>query len=214
MEKVKFSYATSEDANYIFRLFYQAFKNKFHTLLPENPEKGFYLYYVYFLKGLKKKKDKIILLKTINDRIIGFLALEGLGVPFISGNPSLTDIAKEIRLVGIKNFFRLFVGMLLIEGYPPSTNFLYINTIIIDSNYQGRGYGRKLIRLTEIIAKKRNFKGICLYVDSENKQALKFYEKLHFYEDSGFGGDFVENLIGVKYYSYQVKVLSELNKEI
>ena len=199
------SYAKPDDAKYILKLFYQAFTKKFQTMLPDNPEKGFYLYYQYFFKGLKKKKDKIIVLRNTEGIIIGFLALEGLGVPFFSGNPSLSSIGKSILLVGFKQFLRLFVGMLLIEGYPPSREFLYINTIIIDKQFQGHGYGKKLISLAEKIAIQKGLKGICLYVDIDNTQALAFYEKLHFVEDSGFGGDFVNNIIGVSYYSYQYR---------
>lgn len=210
MNQFKLAYAKPEDAKFIFSLFYQAFINKFQSMLPETPEKGYHLYYEYFHKGLKKKRDKIILIKEINqNNIIGFLALEGLGVPFISGNPSLTSIGKSINFIGFKKFIRLFIGMFLIEGYPPSTDLLYINTIIIDKKFQRQGLGKKLIGLAEKIAEKKNFRGICLYVDSENEQALKFYEKLHFKEDSGFGGKFVKNLIGVSYYSYQYKLLGE-----
>ena len=209
MNQYKLSYAKPEEAKYIFNLFYQAFINKFKTMLPETPENGFYLYYEYFHKGLKRKKDKIILLKNSDEKIIGFLALEGLGVPFISGNPSLTSIALSIKVIGLKKFLRLFVGMFLIEGYPPSTGLLYINTIIIDKKFQRQGLGEKLIRLAEKIAQIRNFEGICLYVDADNTQAINFYEKLHFKQDSGFGGNFVKNLIGVRYYSYQYKLLGK-----
>ena len=120
MVAVDLSYAKPDEAKYILKLFYQAFIKKFQTMLPDNPEKGFYLYYQYFFKVLKKKRDKIIILKNSEGRIIGFLALEGLGVPFFSGNPSISSIGKSILLVGFKQFLRLFLGMLLIEGYPRS----------------------------------------------------------------------------------------------
>ncbi len=207
MNSFLFSYAKTKDAKKIYSLFYHAFISKFQTMLPENPERAFLLYYEYFNRGLDKKKDKIILIKTKNDKVIGFLALEGLGIPFISGNPSLTDIGKTIRWLGFKKFSRLFIGMLLIEGYPPSTDYLYINTVIIDKKYQRIGLGKKLIHVAELIAEKRMFKGICLYVDIDNEQALEFYEKLGFKKDSGFGGDFVKKIIGVRYYSYQYKDL-------
>ena len=209
MDEYKLSYATPEEAKYVFNLFYHAFINKFKTMLPETPENGFYLYYEYFFNGLKRKKDKIILLKNSNSKVLGFLALEGLGVPFFSGNPGLLSIANSLKLIGVRKFIRLFIGMFLIEGYPPSTDLLYVNTVIIDKKFQRQGLGQKLIKIAEKIAEKRNFRGICLYVDADNLQAMKFYEKLHFKEDSGFGGDFVKKLIGVRYYSYQYKLVHE-----
>lgn len=207
MNSYKFSYAIPSDAKKIFSLFYTAFNSKFQAMLPGSPEKGFILYYNYFNKGLQKKKDKIIIMKDENGKILGFLALEGLGVPFFSRNPSLTAVGQTIANIGFRKFLRLFVGMLLIEGYPPSTEYLYINTIIINKNYQKQGLGRKFIHLAELIALKRKFKGICLYVDRDNEQAIKFYNKLEFIEDSGFGGDFVKKIIGVQYYSYRYKDL-------
>jgi len=209
MEQYQITFAKPQDAKKIFFLFYTSFISKFQAMLPENPENGIYLYYSYFYKGLQKKKDKIVLLKDQEGIVRGFLALEGLGAPFVSGNPGLTTVGRTITLLGFKKFLRLFIGMLLIEGYPPSTDLLYINTIIIDSKYQRIGLGRKLIRVAEKIAKKRNFKGICLFVDIDNHQALNFYKKLEFHPDSGFGGDFVKKIIGVKYYSYQYKLLSD-----
>ena len=202
-----FSYAEQGDAKNIFSLFYHAFNSKFQTMLPENPEKAFILYYEYFKKGLQKKKNRIILIRNNRKTIIGFLALEGLGVPFFSGNPSLATVAKTINIVGLRKFFRLFLGMLLIEGYPPSNEFLYINTIIIDEKYRRKGLGKKFISLAEQIAEKRHLKGICLYVDIGNLPAMRFYEKLNFKKESGFGGDFLRKSIGVKYYSYQYKIL-------
>lgn len=207
MKTYQISFAKPQDAKKIFSLFYTSFISKFQSMLPEYPEKGIYLYYSYFYKGLRKKKEKIILLKDSEGNVIGFLALEGLGAPFVSGNPGLTTVGRTISLLGFKKFLRLFAGMLLIEGYPPSTDYLYINTIIIDERYQGKGLGKKLIHVAEQIAEKRHFKGICLYVDIDNTQALHFYEKLHFQSDSGFGGDLVNKIIGVKYYSYQYKEL-------
>ena len=209
MISYSFSYANQQDAKIIFSLFYSAFKGKFQSMLPESPQKAFILYYNYFFKGIQRKKDKIILIKNKTNETLGFLALEGLGVPFFSGNPSLTIIGQTISQIGIKKFLRLFIGMLLIEGYPPSTEYLYINTIIINRKYRSKGLGRKLIRLAEIIAERRNFKGLCLYVDIDNKKAIKFYEKLNFKNDSGFGGDFVNKIIGVKYYLYEYKLLNK-----
>lgn len=209
MNKYKISYAKPEEAKNIFLLFYHAFIKKFQTMLPDRPENGFYLYYEYFYAGLKKKSNKIILLKNSKGKIIGFLALEGLGVPFISGNPGIKAIVKSIKLLGLKKFLRIFVGMFLIEGYPPSTEYLYINTIIINKRYQRLGLGNKMIHVAEKIAEERHMKGICLYVDIDNTQAINFYKKLHFKEDSGFGGGFMRKLIGVRYYSYQYKFLNE-----
>ena len=199
MESLTFSYATPNDTKKIFSLFYTAFNSKFRAMLPKSPEKGFILYYNYFYQGLQKKKNKIIILTNEMDQILGFLFLEGLGVRFFSRNPSLRAVGQTISALGFKKFLRLFVGMLLIEGYPPSTDYLYINTLIINKSFQGKGLGKKFIRLAEKIAEKRNFKGLCLYVDIDNEQALKFYDKLGFQEDSGFGGNFVKNIIGVKY---------------
>ena len=65
-------------------------------MLPESPELAYILYYNYFFNGIQKKRNKIILLKNEKNYLLGFLALEGLGVPFFSGNPSLTSVGKTI----------------------------------------------------------------------------------------------------------------------
>ena len=200
-----FRYAKPNDVKAVIKLFYHAFKPKFLTMLPNEPQEGLLLYFNYFYKGLNKKKDKLIICLDNTETIVGFLLIEGFGIPFFSLNPSPSIVKSYVRKFGIKKFFRLFLGMLLIEGYPPSTNYLYINTIIVKKEYRGQKIGKKFLKIAEYIAITRNMIGICLYVDSRNEIAMNMYKKQNFIIDGGFGGKFLEKNIGVKYYYYQYK---------
>ncbi|MHA1990575.1 MAG: GNAT family N-acetyltransferase [Candidatus Hodarchaeales archaeon] len=198
-------YANSQDAGIITKIVFQAFKSKFKHLIPENPKDAFLFFYSYYYHGLERIKDKIIISYNSKQEIQAILVLDGLGIPIFSLNPPLRILINTYKKLGLKSLFRLIFGILLIEGYPPSNNYLYINTIIVDSSYRGKGIAFNLMILTERIAKKKNMKGVSLYVDIDNSIALRLYKKLGYQISGGFGNKFVKNLIGVKKYLYLVK---------
>lgn len=198
-------YAASQHTNDIVALVYDAFHEKFVHMLPGHPFDALPLYIGYYQYGLVKHHQKVIIVVDQDKQVIGVLVLEGLGVPFFSFNPPRSIITTTIKRLGLKAFLRLVVGMLLIEGYPPSNRYLYINTIIVAKPYRGQGIGKKLLKLAELIALKRKLLGVCLYVDSHNTRAIKLYEHLNFQKEGGFGGKFVEQIIGVKKFLYMQK---------
>ncbi|MFW9930249.1 MAG: GNAT family N-acetyltransferase [Candidatus Thorarchaeota archaeon] len=184
-------YATPEDALLITKTVYYAFNNKFAHLVPDDPSAGFPLFYNYYLNGLRKIKEKIIISLGLENEIYAILVIDGLGIPIFSGNPPLSVIIQLYKDLGFKKLLRLIIGILLIEGYPPSSKYLYINTIIVKSKYRGKQIGSTLMKKAELIAKKRHLKGLCLYVARGNKRALNLYRRLGYNLTGGFGNRFV-----------------------
>lgn len=55
---------------------------------------------------------------------------------------------------------------------------VHLNTLVVDSMYQGTGLGKALMSEIERIARKRHYPAVELWVQTNNLRALKFYEKL------------------------------------
>ena len=69
--------------------------------------------------------------------------------------------------------------------------YLYIQAIGVDPEFQGKGFGTKLMKSTFAIADKKQ---ISIYLETETKQNLLFYKKLNFTvlkEQSLLGTDFI-----------------------
>ncbi len=56
----------------------------------------------------------------------------------------------------------------------------FISVIIVDSKYQGHGYGRKILEEAQRIARENEMNTLRLEVNHDNAAALGFYEKLGF----------------------------------
>ena len=204
---MRLRYASEKDAIIITSILFKNFKKKFFSILPNNPKGAFPIFEAYYFYGMRRIKDNIILTYNSRNEISGILVLEGLGIPIISLNPPLRILINSVKKLGIKSFIRVIFGLMLIEGYPPDKSFLYINTIAVVSKYRRKKIGYKLMKLAEIIAKKRRKKKISLYVDMNNFKAINLYKKLNYQEKGGFGFQIMENIIGVKKYLYLEKNL-------
>ena len=60
-------------------------------------------------------------------------------------------------------------------------NFL-LDNIAVDPDYQGRGFGRKLIAFAEEMAKSARLNLLTLYTNEQMTENIEFYEKLGFVE--------------------------------
>ncbi|WP_164683665.1 GNAT family N-acetyltransferase [Streptococcus hyointestinalis] len=66
-------------------------------------------------------------------------------------------------------------------GYFAEDSELWIDTIVIDRFYQGKGYGRKLLeQLLELLAERYLRKPVYLSVFSDNHSAIYLYQNLGF----------------------------------
>ncbi len=56
----------------------------------------------------------------------------------------------------------------------------FVSMIIVDSEFQGKGYGKKLIEKAVETARSSDMKSVKLEVNKENRYAIEFYDKLGF----------------------------------
>ncbi|MGE7877852.1 GNAT family N-acetyltransferase [Peribacillus muralis] len=59
---------------------------------------------------------------------------------------------------------------------------LYLDTISVDPNYQGKGIGSALIQYVEEYAKQKGYPRVSLVVENENEGASRLYNKLGYKE--------------------------------
>lgn len=82
------------------------------------------------------------------------------------------------------------------------TNFIELQRIYVDSRYHGHGFGGRLEREAEDIARKQGFQHMWLGVWEENHKAIRVYEKLGFSlvgsHAFDLGGDVQNDLIMLK----------------
>ncbi|MEM3676059.1 MAG: ribosomal protein S18-alanine N-acetyltransferase [Thermoplasmataceae archaeon] len=62
-----------------------------------------------------------------------------------------------------------------VSAIPLDESSADIESIAVDPNYQGQGYGRELMKIIEEEMKKRGFSVSVLEVRDKNEKALKFY---------------------------------------
>ena len=96
---------------------------------------------------------------------------------------------NTINLVYEEN--KEIVAILLAQFKKPSNapfikkrKVIFIDSIVVNQNYQKMGIGRRMMEYLENIAKKKKFESIELNVYSFNKDAQKFYKSLGMSEKS------------------------------
>ena len=89
----------------------------------------------------------------------------------------LNSLDEIIWVIEIDN---VIIGYIDFKFRTKVTKHIFINQIMIDDKYRGKGYGKKLIMELVQLAKKNNFERVELNCWSFNENALKFYEKMGF----------------------------------
>ena len=89
-----------------------------------------------------------------------------------------TDIYDRITLVA--EYSNNIVGF--IQGFPITDEEWLINAIGVLSDYRRKGIGRKLVKELISCLRRRGWKKVVLYVESDNIPAIRFYKKLGFKE--------------------------------
>lgn len=65
-------------------------------------------------------------------------------------------------------------------SFEMSGNVLLLDELYIDSNYQGKGIGKKAIEFIKQFSQENNYKKIVLEVEPHNLRAIQLYEKEQF----------------------------------
>ncbi|WP_298947232.1 GNAT family N-acetyltransferase [uncultured Campylobacter sp.] len=60
---------------------------------------------------------------------------------------------------------------------------LYIDSLVVDERFRGRGIAKELIKFIFTLAPKRNIKKVALIVDEKKPKTMAFYERLGFKAD-------------------------------
>ena len=99
---------------------------------------------------------------------------------YINSQYSLNQLKEELQDLNADYFFIVFdnknVGILrLIHQKELKTTKLH--RLYLGQNYQGKGLGKKIMQLTEDIAKSNHSKSIWLEAMDTQTQALHFYKK-------------------------------------
>jgi len=95
--------------------------------------------------------------------------------------PMLDDYAESIHRhkVFVLTEAESIIGVLVLVEKEQS---LLLDNVAVHPDYQGRGFGRKLIELAEAEALRLGFSNITLYTNLEMTQNIELYKKLGFVE--------------------------------
>lgn len=107
------------------------------------------------------------------------------------GNSSLKDVCKRLEAIGKRVDYKTmvalcdgravgFVGMCKGIAYEMDGEYLRIIALAVESSYQNRGVGTKLIEAAERYARSENVKSIALSSGLQRTNAHLFYEKRGF----------------------------------
>ena len=112
--------------------------------------------YIYE-KSNEHDRNKEYIESLINDKASIFLVLE-----------------IENKIIGFLYAYEETKGGL---PFHKKRKYIVIDNIVVDENYQNKGYGKKLLDYIIKYAKDGNYNDIELYVYCFNKKAIKLYEK-------------------------------------
>jgi len=105
--------------------------------------------------------------------------------PNLTGNEiyKKKDIAEYISNKNHKLFVfevdKKIIGCLMIEVFYTAQH-LRLSGIVVDNNYQGRGYGTKLMNYLEDIAKKMKMELIWGFTEVNNEKMFKLFKKKNY----------------------------------
>ncbi len=131
------------------------------------------MYSTYYIRECP---DTCFVLADDNNRAVGYILCEANYKRFkkIYRKKDVPHIFSLNKKDGIKAFFLPVPYQLFGKDYPAH---LHIDIL---PEYQGKGYGTKLINTLFSTLKERGIKGIMLTADLENAGARRFYERLGF----------------------------------
>ena len=101
---------------------------------------------------------------------------------FLDGVGKETLIVAEAygEVVGLLSFAYRHIGSIK----QVSRDIIFIDAMVVDEEFRGRGIGRQLFEFVKVIAQEKKVDGVELQVNARNAQARKMYEKYGFMEKS------------------------------
>lgn len=163
--------AQKGDASSVIRLLFSAIGNIANTLAgTDNDEEAFRILEQYYQQEGNRISYENVMVKEVDGRVIAFMltyhgsAAAKLDQPFID-----RLIANGVRDP-------------VIERETKEDEF-YLDSIAVDSDYQGHGIGTEMLQLFERQAVDRSYPKIMLLVDQGNPSARKLYLKQGYTED-------------------------------
>lgn len=141
--------------------------------------------YIVYDNSFMKKQNLNLLANTI---YLNFIHLEKFPHLKHSKQEILSALLDKnvVFIVSYNPISKKIIGYLL--GYTiklkDNRKVLYISYLFVAPEYRKNGIGTDLLKLTDIIASKKNCNGIMLTCDTENQQIYDFYLMKQFMPDT------------------------------
>lgn len=153
-------------------LIYDAIKDIAHTLTGEDEiDKVLSTLDMYINMDVNRLSYNNIWIYEIHNQAVGLI------LAYDSNDLKRLD-APILDYLASKNIFKDSFEM---ECFPDE---FYIDTVSVDSHFQGRGIAKKLFTFIENKAKEVGYSKLSLLVDVDNKKALTLYKKLGFQKNT------------------------------
>lgn len=113
-----------------------------------------------------------------------------------------------IRTGGFTHFIKIMFRMGLNRYFPRTSNDeLFISNIAVFEEYRGKGIGKSLLKKAEDKARENDLKKLSLYVETDNLNAIGFYENFGFTSKK-------ESLLPQSYHKHNLVGFIKMVKEI
>ena len=170
---MKIRYGRPEDAAYVVPLICSAIGDIAYMLTGTQDvgEAAAVLRHFYELKGNRISYENTIVAE-LDGRPVGFALfyhgsrMEQLDEPLVERIEALTH-KKGVRFTK-----------------EAQADEFYLDSLAVDTDYQGRGIAKALLAAFEAEAGKRGYARIALIVESDNAHARRIYEKIGYVKDS------------------------------
>ena len=110
----------------------------------------------------------------------------------------LKTIPGLMRICGFEQFSKIMLGMGLNRYFPgTSHDELFISNLAVLEEYRGKGIGFTLLQKAEDMALANNLRKLSLYVEIDNSNAIRIYEKYGFIKEK-------ESILPEKYHRHNL----------
>lgn len=163
--------ATPTDASVVLELMYTAIGDIAHTLTgTTNKEQALLALRPFFEHTGNRISYENVLVEEREDQVIGFvLAYHGSQIATLDA-----PLIERVQQLGQDS------SAIVPEARDDE---YYLDSLAVDSAYQGQGIGTVLIHAFEQRAQQLGHHKVMLIVDQENPKARKLYERLGYTED-------------------------------
>jgi len=128
--------------------------------------------------GVKDKPFNGYFVAEIDNRVVGVLVLKYKN-QIIKKNDKKLSGFNIVKKYGVVQFFKMIIFSIAINHRLKKSE-CYIDYIVTDSNYRGRGIGGKLLDQAKQFCVNNSLSILTLSVISRNKGAIRLYEKKGF----------------------------------